>query len=113
MNRQLLYEKLIRAARHYSPASQVPYAFEKRVMAHLGPPLRDEWTSIARALCWSAGACCAIALGISIWVFGFDAGRDSPGTFSSELEQTILASIDDFRFESDIDPFEGDLEILQ
>jgi hypothetical protein len=113
MNRQLLYEKLIRAARQNLPASQVPYAFEKRVMARLSPPLRDEWNAIARALCWSAGACCAIALGISIWAFGFDGSRDSGATFSSELEQTILASIDDFKSEPDFDLIEGELEILQ
>jgi hypothetical protein len=113
MNRQLLHEKLIRAARHNPPASQVPYAFEKRVMAHLGPPVRDEWTAIARALCWSAGACCAIAMGISIWAFAFDEARESAATFSSELEQTILASIDDFKSEPDFDLMEGELEILQ
>jgi hypothetical protein len=115
MKRHLLFEKLIRAARHNPPASQVPYAFEKRVMARLGPPVRDEWTAIARALCWSAGACCAIAMGISIWAFAFDEARESTAaaTFSSELEQTILASINDFKFEPDFDLMEGELESLQ
>lgn len=117
MNWQLLHDKLIRAARQNPPADEVPFAFATRVMAGLpGPyprlPLNDEWTAIARAFCWSAGACCAIAMGISIWAFTFDPARDSSATFSSELEQTILASINDFKFSSDTELLEDELDIL-
>jgi hypothetical protein len=113
MKRQLLYEKLVRAGRQNPPGEHVPYAFEKRVMAHLCPHPKDDWTAIARALWWSAGACSAVALAISIWVAAFDSSRDAAANFSSELEQTILASINDFKADPDLDLMEGDFEILQ
>ena len=113
MKRHLLFEKLIRAARQNAPDDQVPYAFEKRIMAQLSPPATDDWTAITKALWWSAGACCSIAVAISVWTFAFDPARDSATNFSSELEMTILASINDFRPDPDLDLLEGDVEFLQ
>jgi hypothetical protein len=115
MKQDSLYQKLIRAARWHRPDDHVPYAFEKRIMARLSlsPQARDEWAAITRALWCSAGACCAIALAISIWAFGFESALDSTASFSNELEQTILASINDFKLDFDVDMTEGDLEILQ
>jgi hypothetical protein len=50
---------------------------------------------------------------ISVWTFAFDPARDSATNFSSELEKTILASINDFRPDPDLDLLEGDVELLQ
>ena len=96
MNLAELQKKLIAAARKNSPGDQVPYAFEKRIMARLAAaPRPDEWALWARALWCGAGACAAIALFISAWSFGPLSDAESATNFSQDLEQTILASADD------------------
>ena len=91
-----LQKKLIAAARKNSPGDQVPYAFEKRIMACLAAaPRPDEWALWTRALWCGAGACTAIALLISVWSFGLPSDSEPAANFSQDLEQTILASADD------------------
>ncbi len=92
MNRDRLQDRLIRAARRHPPGDQVPYAFEKRVMAALRTATSDPWAAIARHLWWAAGACTAVAISIGVWTSLTDPAGDE---FSMELEQTILASADD------------------
>lgn len=97
MNRLSLHDKLIAAARQHPPGGQVPYAFEKRIMARLNTlPQRDEWAAWCRALWCGAGACAAVALLTSIWTLApFPADADTASGFAQELEQTILATTDD------------------
>ena len=68
MNLAKLHRKLIAAARANPPGDQVPYAFEKRVLARLrGPGVEDSWALWGRALWRSAFACLVVAIGLSVW----------------------------------------------
>jgi len=94
MNWLQLQNKLYTVARRDPPGNEVPFAFEKRVMARLRstPPI-DEWAAWARALWYGAGACAAVALLMSVWTFAPIRGdSDSTFSFSDDLEQTILPS---------------------
>lgn len=95
MNLADLQKKLLAAARRNAPGDQVPYAFEKRVMAHLVSASKpDEWALWGRALWGGALACAFVALlagALSIAPL-----RSSEADLSQDLEQTILASADDF-----------------
>jgi len=94
MNLDALQNKLIAAARHNRPSDRVPYAFEKRVMAHLSSaPRAGELQWWGRALWYGAGACAAIAVLMSVWSFA-PPERSWDG-LSSALEQTVLASMDE------------------
>src|ERR1035441_10170892 len=58
MNVTQLERKLIAAARANPPSDRVPYAFEKRIMAHLAAqPVVDDWALWARALLRAAAPC--------------------------------------------------------
>jgi len=101
MNLPELQKKLLAAARRNPPGDQVPYAFEKRIMARLTAAPRPgeslasgEWLAWSRALWLGAAACTAIALLTSVWAP--PAADDSGSSFSEGVEQTILASSDDF-----------------
>ena len=68
MNLDDLQNKLLAAARNHPPADAVPYAFEKRIMARLGPaPAADGWTLWARALWRAAVPCVAMTLLLAVW----------------------------------------------
>jgi hypothetical protein len=75
----------------------VPYAFEKRIMAHLKtlPPL-DQWALWARALWRSAGACLAIVLLLTtVTLFTPTSNPVNPTSdLSLDFEKTMLASVD-------------------
>ena len=95
MNLEQLQKKLIAAARRNAPGDQVPYAFERRVMARLSArPRFDEWTAWVRPLWYGAGVCAAVAVLMSVWSFEPDADPDLASYFSQDIEQTILGSDD-------------------
>src|SRR5215207_8196437 len=96
MNLVQLHQKLIGAARNNPPGDQVPYGFEKRIMAGLKiAPCLDEWAMWARAFWCGAGVCAAITLSFCVWSSIPAVDSDSVASFSHDLEQTILASADD------------------
>jgi hypothetical protein len=97
MNWLQLQNKLYTAARAHPPGQEVPYAFEKRVMARLRTaPQTDHWAAWARALWYSAGVCAAVALLMSVWTYAPSSGPSDPTfSFSEDLEQTILKSSGD------------------
>jgi hypothetical protein len=90
-----LETKLMSAARAHAPSDQVPYAFEKRVMAYIKSQSGyDVWAVWAQALWRSAGACLAVVVllgAISI----FMARNDSPvpHDLSQDFEKTMLAGL--------------------
>jgi len=91
MNLPDLQNKLIAAARKHPPADEVPYAFEKRIMARLAAtPRLDEWTQWIRSLWYGAAVCAAVALFMSIWTLAPDTEQDLAANFSQDIEQTIL-----------------------
>ena len=101
MNLGALQKKLIASARLSQPDERVPYAFEKRIMAHLADRAvttrRNLWV---RGLWRAAVSCVAIALvcgSISLFMPSTgDAGND----LSQDFENTLLASVD----QSDLTP---------
>lgn len=95
MNLSELQNKLLAAARRNAPDGHVPYAFEKRIMARLtAAPKPSEWLAWSRALWLGAAACVAVALLTSVWPA--QATEEEDGGFSDGVEQSILASVDDF-----------------
>jgi len=95
MNLAQLERKLIAAARANPPSSRVPYAFEKRIMAQLAArPALDDWALWGRALWRAAAPCVAIMLLLGAWSL-FDLQGSTPtNDLSQQLEQTLLASVD-------------------
>lgn len=92
MNTESLRQKLISAARAHPPIAQVPYAFEKRIMARLGrgavPDLWATWSS----LLWRAAIpCCAIMIAVSAATLALPSG---PEDFDTQLHAVLLAGLD-------------------
>ena len=95
MNLAELERKLIAAARANPPGDQVPYAFEKRIMARLAArPVVDDWALWARALWRAAAPCVAIMLVLGAWSFFASQSSPSANDVTQELEKTLLAAVD-------------------
>jgi hypothetical protein len=91
MNLATLHARLIAAARSRPPAEQVPYAFEKRVMARLGTgAVEDAWSLWGKALWRSAFACMAVAVALSLWSLQAN-GDTAAGSPDYDLETTMVA----------------------
>ena len=94
MNLAELERKLIAAARSDLVNETVPYAFEKRIMAHLKARAAvDEWSLWSRALWRASAPCVAIMLLLGGWSF-LGPGAGTPSTdLSQEFENTVLAAV--------------------
>ncbi len=96
MDLNKLQEKLFAAARANPPGDQVPYAFEKRILARLAArPVEDAWGQWGAALWRGAAACVAIAVLLSVWSFSGFNRPHSGGNLSQDLEHTLLASAEE------------------
>lgn len=85
-------QKLIAAARANPPSTRVPYAFEKRVMAHLRSLKTDPWAFWERALWKSAMGCAALVLVLSI----LDHQSTPPAEdLSAVIQNTVYAAVQD------------------
>ena len=93
MNLAELERTLIAAARANPPSDRVPYAFEKRIMAHLAAcPAMDTWALWGRALWRAAAPCAAIMVALVAWSL-LAPHRSAPANdLSQALEQTLLAA---------------------
>ena len=95
MNFAELERRLIAAARAHPPGDQVPYAFEKRILARLAArPLLAGGELWARALWRGAAACAAVMLLLGAWSYFARQSSSSTGDLSQDLEQTLLAAVD-------------------
>ena len=89
MNLAHLRRKLIAAARANPPGDQVPYAFEKRVLARLrAAQVEDAWALWGRALWRSALACLVVAIGLSVWSY------QSNPEVDIDLESAMVSAAD-------------------
>jgi len=89
-----LERKLMAAARVTPLNGRVPYAFEKRIMAHItARPAFDQWALWGKALWRGAASCLAIVLLLSAWTVLSPDGSSSTD-LSQDLENTMLATID-------------------
>jgi anti-sigma-K factor RskA len=96
MNINLLSQKLLRAAKASTPSDHVPYAFEKRVLAHIqATPISDAMTLWVRALWRAALPCLAITVVLFGWAIASPGQAPSSGTanLSAALETTLMASV--------------------
>jgi hypothetical protein len=94
MNLSELHSRLIAAARTHPPREDVPYAFEKRVMARLmaRPPL-DPWALWSRALWRAAASCIALTALLGIWSIASLSASDSAETFPDAFENSVFAAM--------------------
>jgi hypothetical protein len=94
MNVTELQAKLLKAARNNPPGDQVPYAFEKRIMARLGKPVTDAWSLWGAAL-WRAAAACVVAMVLlGSWSYHESASTES-ADFSQDFENSVFAALDE------------------
>ena len=95
MNLAELERKLLAAARANPPSDRVPYAFEKRIMAHLADrPRADGWELWGRALWRAAAPCVAVMLLLSAWSFFVPNTATPSNDLSQDFENTLLAAVD-------------------
>ena len=93
MNLFELQRKLLEAARSNPPSEQVPYAFEKRIMAGITAlPKTDEWAWWSRALWRGAAACAGVAILLGAWSL-FPGGN--PASSGPDLEEAVMASLNE------------------
>jgi len=89
-----LERKLIAVARATPRNDRVPYAFEKRIMAHItARPAFDRWALWGKSLWQAAAPCVALMLLLSIWTI-LSPDRGSTMDLSQDLENTMLAAVD-------------------
>lgn len=94
MNLEELQRKLIVAARTETPSDRVPYAFEKRVMARLTARQSPDELSLWAGALWRAAApCVGIMLLLTAWSLFGRAGAGAPPDLSQELDNTVLAAV--------------------
>ena len=95
MNIVELQRKLTAAAREQTQDDRVPYAFEKRIMAHLAERRaasgRVLWT---RGFWRAAVSCMALAAVCGAVSFFTPVVADNGNDLSQEFENTLLASVD-------------------
>ena len=88
-----LEKKLFAAARAVPPRDEVPYAFEKRIMARITQEAVDVWTLWGRLLWRAAAPCVGITLALTVWVLfsaGFSASVDN---LDLALEDSVMAPL--------------------
>ena len=102
MNKDLLIEKLLRAGRETSHSSEVPYAFEKRIMAHvlsskhLGS--KPDSQSQSEQSLWALGlwraAMGSLAIAMVTGGLHLSGGLGSRSDFRSDFEHTDAENSD-------------------
>jgi len=96
MNLDELERRLFAVARAEPVSEQVPFAFEKRIIARImESPRLDAWSFWARALWRAAASCVAIMLLLSAWsFFAPQPSASSTTDLSQEFENTVLAAVE-------------------
>ena len=90
-----LQSKIIAAARALPPSDRVPYAFEKRIMAHLtAVPKPDGWSLWGCALWRAAAPCVAVMLLLGVWTIYADNRGGTAGPLARDFEDVVLAAAD-------------------
>ena len=94
MNIDKLQKKLLAVARAHSPSDEVPYAFEKRILARItSQPLADAWAIWSRLLWRAAAPCVGIMLVMSVWaIVSLDLNGNSE-PLARDLEESVLAPL--------------------
>jgi hypothetical protein len=93
MNLETLQAKLISTAKANPPSENVPYFFEKRLMAHIRnqSPV-NIWALWAQPLWRAAFSCIAITMLCGIWSMA-DLNTSESSDLSQDLESTVYAGL--------------------
>src|SRR5690349_15435990 len=93
MNLENLQKKLIAAARATQPDERVPYAFEKRIMAHIAQGARVDLLGAWSAALWRAAMSCVVVVLLSgAWAM-WSSHQRSNANFSQEFDTAVFASV--------------------
>ncbi|MEO6183505.1 MAG: hypothetical protein ABIP71_10510 [Verrucomicrobiota bacterium] len=91
MNLQQLQAKLMVVARKNPPSDHVPFAFEKRIMAHLAKPVANAIEMWGGAL-WRAAAACVVAMAL-LGGWSYQTASNENAELSQELNETVYAAL--------------------
>ena len=90
MNLVQLQKKLLAAARADRPREDVPYAFEKRIMARLALRTATDIVAIWNRTLWQAVApCLAVVLLLGVWTCVTQLREHSSQTLAADLEDSL------------------------
>ncbi len=101
MKTQKLHETLIQAGRKLPDDERVPYAFEKRIMAHLtSAPQPDQWALWARGLWRATVPCLTLMCGIALWsTFATSSTAVAENPLDVDLELAMLQPFEELSVE--------------
>jgi hypothetical protein len=86
-------QRLNQLARSLPADERVPYAFEKRVMAHIRSGLQpDAWGVWSRLMWRAAMTCVAISIFAGAWA-RFESPVSSPELLAADLEEAVFAPV--------------------
>src|SRR5439155_26098105 len=95
MNLAELRKKLLAAARAHPPGWDVPYAFEKRVMARLAEKPALDLFAIWNPTLWQAVApCLAVTLFLGVWTSFAQRNDNSRETLAADLDNRLYAAVE-------------------
>lgn len=95
MDLEKLHQELLATAKANPPGQQVPYAFEKRIMARLSAPLRvDEWALCGRWLWRAVAPCMSLMIALGVWVLATTHTEPESPNLEQAIENTLLSSDD-------------------
>ena len=98
MSLESLHQKVLQVARNNPPSDDVPYAFEKRVMAHLlsvRAQAIDPWLLISQGLWRAVIPCFAFTVMLSCWSWNQGGTASDSGVNGlDDLEVALVDSID-------------------
>src|SRR6185295_13038791 len=95
MNLAQLQNKLLASARENPPSDDVPYAFEKRIMAQLpAKPAFDLLAAWNRTLWQAAAPCVAVMLLLGAWTRFVQHTDSSHETLATDLESSLYLPFD-------------------
>lgn len=95
MDLEQLQQRLMAAAKANPPSDQVPYAFEKRIMARLTAPLHvDEWALCGRWLWRAVAPCMSVMAALGVWVLATMHPEPESQNLELAIENTLLSGDD-------------------
>jgi hypothetical protein len=94
MNEKELRARLIAAARNNPPGTEVPYAFEKRIMRQVAArPAPNVWALWGGPLWRAAVSCVAITIVCGVWSFASGKKVEKAENFSQDFEAAVFAPL--------------------
>tara|TARA_B100000029_G_C17580156_1_gene959391 strand:- start:1811 stop:2116 length:306 start_codon:yes stop_codon:yes gene_type:complete len=95
MKLDVIIEKLLKTAKNDPPSDRVPYAFEKRIMAHIAEqPEPDSWLAVGRMLWRAVVPYSAVAAFAAVaWLSVSPAQNNHPASATTSEVEEIAALV--------------------